>query len=121
MSGELKRLQNETGVSGIYVTYHQSEALSLPSRIAIMNATKLTQLAAPGEKYGCTSSRLVADFFGETDFQEGAVAGLGENETTVGTAIELIGAAVNLYEEKGIRVVLRPRPEYSKVGTTARL
>lgn len=114
---ELKRLQRETGVTAIYVTHDQGEALSLSSRIAIMNAGRIVQLGAPREIYGHPSSRYVADFLGGANFLEGVVSGPGGDEILVDTSIGVIHAATSARREKGSRVVLCLRPELMRVTT----
>jgi spermidine/putrescine transport system ATP-binding protein len=64
---ELKRLQAETGISFVFVTHDQHEALSLSDRIAVMRAGRVEQVGTPLEVYERPASRFVADFVGEAN------------------------------------------------------
>lgn len=75
MQLELKALQHRVGITFIYVTHDQEEALTMSDRIAVMNAGKVLQIGAPQEIYERPADRFVADFIGETNFLEGTVEG----------------------------------------------
>ena len=78
---ELKRLQRELGITSIYVTHDQVEALALSSHIAVMSEGKVVQLGKPREIYTNPNSRFVAEFIGTSNF----ITGHGRRATT-GTA-----------------------------------
>jgi len=65
---ELKRIQEDIGITFVYVTHDQEEALAMSDRVAVMNAGRIEQLGAPGEIYDRPATRFVADFIGETNF-----------------------------------------------------
>jgi spermidine/putrescine transport system ATP-binding protein len=67
MQIELKNLQDEVGITFIYVTHDQEEALTMSDRIAVMNKGRLLQIGEPQEIYESPSNRFVADFIGETN------------------------------------------------------
>jgi spermidine/putrescine transport system ATP-binding protein len=71
---ELKRVQVEVGITFVYVTHDQEEALALSDRIAVMNGGRIEQLGTPEELYDQPSSRFVADFIGTTNLMAGTVA-----------------------------------------------
>ncbi|MFD1705995.1 ABC transporter ATP-binding protein [Siminovitchia sediminis] len=73
MQVELKHLQQQLGITFIYVTHDQEEALTMSDRIAVMNAGIIEQLGTPDEIYERPASRFVADFIGETNLFEGKV------------------------------------------------
>jgi spermidine/putrescine transport system ATP-binding protein len=73
MQIELKRLQAETGITFIFVTHDQEEALTMSDRIAVMSAGKIQQIGAPRDIYDEPVNRFVADFIGETNFLAGTV------------------------------------------------
>ncbi|SFU08724.1 ABC transporter ATP-binding protein [Sedimentitalea nanhaiensis] len=75
MQIELKRLQGETGITFIFVTHDQEEALTMSDRIAVMNAGKILQVGPPREIYNRPVNRFVADFIGETNFLTGTAQG----------------------------------------------
>jgi len=64
----LKRLQTETGITFIFVTHDQEEALTMSDRIGVMSAGKLQQVGTPREIYTHPHNRFVASFIGETNF-----------------------------------------------------
>lgn len=74
MQIELKRLQKKLGITFIYVTHDQEEALTMSDRIAVMNAGVIEQIGKPDEIYEHPASRFVAGFIGETNLFEGTVA-----------------------------------------------
>ncbi len=75
MRFELKRLQRELGLTTVYVTHDQSEALALSHQIAVMNEGRIVQIGRPRDIYSRPQSRFVADFVGTTNFLEGRVEG----------------------------------------------
>ncbi len=68
MQSELKRLQTETGITFVFVTHDQEEALTMSDRIAVMSGGRILQLGAPHEIYNSPAERFVADFIGDTNF-----------------------------------------------------
>lgn len=73
MRFELKRLQRDLGITSIYVTHDQSEALALSHQVAVMNAGHIIQVGTPREIYEHPNSNFVADFIGSTNFVNGMV------------------------------------------------
>ncbi len=71
MQIELKRLQHETGITFIFVTHDQEEALTMSDRIAVMSSGKILQVGSAREIYDSPADRFVADFIGETNFLTG--------------------------------------------------
>src|SRR5262245_11506216 len=113
MRFELKRLQRELGITTVYVTHDQSEALALSHSIAVMNRGRIQQTGAPREVYERPRNQFVADFIGTTNFLRATVkaadgsAGLYRVLSEVG---ELTVRAVDAVEE-GMKVVISVRPE----------
>jgi spermidine/putrescine transport system ATP-binding protein len=68
MQIELKRLQNETGITFVFVTHDQEEALTMSDRIAVMDHGVIRQIGTPHEIYDHPADRFVASFIGETNF-----------------------------------------------------
>jgi spermidine/putrescine transport system ATP-binding protein len=68
MQLELKRLQSETGITFIFVTHDQEEALTMSDRLAVMDDGRLLQVGTPSEIYEHPATRFVADFIGDTNF-----------------------------------------------------
>ncbi|TXL77585.1 ABC transporter ATP-binding protein [Vineibacter terrae] len=71
MQFELKQLQKELGVTLVFVTHDQEEALAMSDRIAVMNAGRVEQVGAPAEIYDRPRTRFVADFIGEINLFDG--------------------------------------------------
>ena len=67
---ELKRIQDTVGVTFVYVTHDQEEALAMSDRVAVMSEGRIEQVGTPREIYDSPSSPFVADFIGETNFIE---------------------------------------------------
>ncbi len=76
MQLELKQLQQRLGITFVYVTHDQEEALTMADRIAVMSDGKALQVGSPDEVYERPSNRFVADFIGETNFLRGTLEGL---------------------------------------------
>ena len=71
MQFELKQLQQQLGVTLIFVTHDQEEAMTVSDRIAVMNAGRIDQIGSPSEIYNRPRTRFVADFIGEINLFEG--------------------------------------------------
>ena len=67
---ELKRIQHRVGITFVYVTHDQEEALVMSDRVAVMHEGRIEQLGPPREIYDTPATRFVADFIGETNFIE---------------------------------------------------
>jgi ABC-type Fe3+/spermidine/putrescine transport system ATPase subunit len=67
---ELKTIQRDIGITFVYVTHDQEEALAMSDRVAVMHAGRIEQLAPPQEIYDAPATRFVAEFIGETNFIE---------------------------------------------------
>ena len=75
---ELMRIQETTGTTFIIVTHDQEEAMTVASRIGVMNHGELVQISTPGEIYENPASRYVAEFIGEVNLFEGTLVGLSQ-------------------------------------------
>lgn len=87
MQYELKDLQSRVGITFIYVTHDQEEALTMSDRIGVMNEGKLLQVGTPTEIYEHPTSRFVADFIGEINLLSATVAGPGSARLTNGAEV----------------------------------
>ncbi|MBN1956425.1 MAG: ABC transporter ATP-binding protein [Anaerolineae bacterium] len=119
MQLELKALQERVGITFIYVTHDQEEALTMSDRIAVMNKGQVLQIGTPEEIYERPASRFVADFIGETNFLEGKVAAVrnGEVAVEIGDAL-LVYAPLERDAVVGDTVVIAVRPEKISLSTT---
>jgi ABC-type Fe3+/spermidine/putrescine transport system ATPase subunit len=75
MRGEIRRLQQQVGITTIYVTHDQTEALALSDRVAVMNQGVVCQIATPREIYNRPATPFVANFIGESNLLPGRVHG----------------------------------------------
>jgi len=114
MRTEIRRVCKEFGLTAIYVTHDQKEALSIADRMAILDGGNIAQCGAPREVYKRPVSKLVADFIGETNFIEAEVAG-HEGEITVvkieGTTFRGVLCKPDWKPGIGEKVTLSIRPE----------
>ncbi len=76
MRGEIRELQKSLGITSIYVTHDQEEAMSVSDRIALMNAGKLEQVGVPVDIYRKPATRFAAEFMGTTNLMEATKLGL---------------------------------------------
>jgi spermidine/putrescine transport system ATP-binding protein len=112
MQLELKRLQREVGITFVYVTHDQEEALTMSDRIAVMQQGQVLQVDSPRLIYERPTTRFVADFIGITNFLEGHLVSLSDNLAVV--EVEGVGR-VSANREEGVAisqsVTLAVRPE----------
>jgi spermidine/putrescine transport system ATP-binding protein len=116
MQIELKRLQHETGITFIFVTHDQEEALSMSDRIAVMSAGRILQVGTPRDIYDRPAESFVADFIGETNFLSGSVTSVDKS----GARIELpCGTSVLAGYPEGFtpngKVTIVVRPEHAEI------
>ncbi|MEM7516007.1 MAG: ABC transporter ATP-binding protein, partial [Planctomycetota bacterium] len=90
MRSEIRRICKEFGLTAIYVTHDQKEALSIADRLAILDAGKIAQIGTPEEVYRRPTSALVAGFIGETNLIEGEVAFISGENVYVNTAVGVL-------------------------------
>jgi spermidine/putrescine transport system ATP-binding protein len=83
MQIELKRIQREVGITFVYVTHDQGEALTMSDRIAVMNEGVIEQLAAPRDIYEHPKTRFVAGFIGTSNLLSGTVTSIDEGGRAV--------------------------------------
>jgi len=114
MQVELKSLQRAVGITTIFVTHDQEEALTLSDRIAVMHHGRLQQFGSPQEIYEAPRNRFVADFIGVCNFLEGSVVARETNTVMVRTssgAMVRASASREATLAEGARVVVAVRPE----------
>ena len=116
MQVELKRLQKKLGITFIYVTHDQEEALTMSDRIAIMNDGLIEQLAAPREIYDRPRTKFVAGFIGESNIFDGEIVDISEGILFIENAAGTVLAHGEGFEV-GESVHVSVRPEYVKVST----
>ena len=122
MRGEIRRICKEFGLTAIYVTHDQKEALSIADRMAVLEGGHIRQVGTPADVYRHPHSRFVADFMGETNFLEGKIRAVNGTAVVVETAVREFAATLG---ENGWRpaagesCTLSIRPESWRLATQA--
>ena len=114
MQGELKRLQHETGITFLFVTHDQEEALTMSDRIAVMSEGRILQLGTPREIYDRPRTRFVAEFVGETNLLTAEV--LGREPGGVRLRLGALDLRASGEGAVGTRVTVAIRPEHLRLG-----
>ena len=120
MQIELKRLQHETGITFIFVTHDQEEALTMSDRIAVMSKGKILQVGGPRDIYDRPAERFVANFIGETNFLEGDIKSVakGVAKVALNAGVAITAGVGNANKSSG-KVTVVVRPEHAEL-TAAR-
>lgn len=118
MRDELKQLQIETGITFVFVTHDQGEALAMSDRIAVMSEGHVQQIGSPTEIYEHPVNRFVADFIGDSNFLDGEIISIDNDIVTCKIGLESLFKAENSGDHSvGDQVTLFLRPE--KINLTA--
>jgi putrescine transport system ATP-binding protein len=108
---QLVAIQKEIGTTFIMVTHDQEEAMSIATRIGVMDNAKLIQVDTPRELYEKPANRMIAGFVGQVNIFEGQVSGSGKNQTIqskdTGNALEVLGEH-DLADGQTVWVAVRP-------------
>ena len=116
MRVELKKITKAIGVTTLYVTHDQAEALSLGDKVCVMDAGEILQVAPPNEVYARPANLFVAQFVGEMNFVKGKVAGPAQVECPLGTLPLSVPAGLS----PASPVTLAIRPEHVKLDSAER-
>ena len=108
---ELMNIQDQVGITFIVVTHDQEEAMTLSTRIAVMDAGEFRQIGTPTEIYEFPESRFVADFIGSTNMLEGRVSEASPDHVDVDTDVGPIFIDQGMPVHDGMRVWVALRPE----------
>lgn len=114
MRGEIRRICKEAGLTAIYVTHDQKEALSISDRMALMNQGRIVQVGTPEEIYRLPRTQTVADFVGETNFIPGTIRALSSKSISVETEIGLfegVKSDPDWQPKESEAIILSIRPE----------
>lgn len=118
MRAELRAIQKRTGVTFIYITHDQGEALAMSDRVGVMSHGRIQQVADPREIYNNPVNGFVASFVGENNIFDGTVVnpagGMAGYETALGTFRARLG---ELATGKGVKLFVRP--EHTAISLTA--
>jgi iron(III) transport system ATP-binding protein len=111
MRTELKQLQRRTGITFVYVTHDQAEALALSDMIAVMHAGRLQQYGTPHDVYARPANRLVADFMGLVNLVSGKAVAVANGAGTVEAGPDLrldVALPDGTATGDGVELVIRP-------------
>jgi len=116
MRTEIRRIQQQLGITSVYVTHDQIEAMTLSDRIVVMNEGVIEQIGSPTEVYRYPSTHFVADFIGRANFVPGTVRGR-ENGVLVVDALRQTMRLTDVEEQysQGEDVTLIVRPEMIRI------
>ena len=112
MQIELKQLQHEAGITFIFVTHDQEEALTMSDRIAVMAAGKILQVGAPRDIYERPAERFVADFIGDINLMDGKAEPNGTIRLDCGVSLSSADKV-----QSGGKVTVAIRPERASLTT----
>ncbi len=113
---ELRALQQRLGVTTMYVTHDQAEALALSDRVAVMFGGKVVEIGTPRQVYRTPRARVTAEFLGVTNFLDGQVAAVADGHCTVRTPLGVVEADAAPDVRVGEVVTLSFRPEDVRIG-----
>ena len=119
MQVELKALQTRVGITFIYVTHDQEEALTMSDRIGVMDRGKLLQVGAPQEVYEAPQSRFVSDFIGDTNYLEGHLVAFRGEYCKVAVEPGMLlwaNTTPDLHLDQQVTVAFRPEKIYLNAG-----
>lgn len=108
MRFELKKITESVGVTALYVTHDQAEALSLGDRVCVMNEGRILQVGPPQEVYAHPANLFVAEFVGEMNFIRGKVVVPGEVDSPLGR----LPCSIPVTCQTGSEITLAIRPEH---------
>jgi iron(III) transport system ATP-binding protein len=119
MRFELKRLQRELGITGVYVTHDQVEALAMSNTVAVMRDGRIEQVGRPRDVYEKPNSRFVADFIGTSNFIDGVIEAKEGGSYRVATEDGVLLVPSDAQFGVGDNVVVAARPEHIELTTGA--
>ncbi len=111
MRYEIRRIQKQIGITSVYVTHDQVEAMTMSDRIVVMNEGRIEQVGPPPEIYRRPSNRFVADFIGKANFVTGKVEGVEDGRltiTTLGSVFPVTTSAAGFQVGQDVTLVIRP-------------
>ena len=116
MQLELRQLNRQLGLTFIYVTHDQEEALTMSDRIALMRNGRIEQLSSPATMYDRPLTRYVADFIGESNLLRATVRSVAGSEVVLGVGAATIRATTAGSWSPGAEAWLAVRPEYLRAA-----
>jgi iron(III) transport system ATP-binding protein len=116
MRTEIKKLQKNLGITTIYVTHDQKEALAVSDRLAVMGLGKIAQVGNPHEIYAKPANKFVASFIGLINLFSGKVSKISKDNVWIKTktGLDLVSSSITNVKE-GMEVLVAVRPEHTEV------
>ena len=111
MRTEIRKIQQKVGITAIYVTHDQSEAMSISDKIIIMSQGRVEQIGTPREIYYHPSSRFVADFIGEANFLDAKVKSVSGEKAVIDVVGQELEVNNFAHADSGADATLVIRPE----------
>lgn len=118
MRSEIRRIQRQFGITAIYVTHDQSEAMSLSDKIIIMNQGVIEQMGTPSEIYYSPKTEFIADFIGTANFLEAEILSKEADKATIMLQNKEIVASYSGDKGRGDKCKIIIRPEAVKISKT---
>lgn len=111
MRSEIRHIQKQIGITSVYVTHDQIEAMTMSDRIVVMNEGRVEQVGSPTDIYRRPSNRFVADFIGRANFVKGMVRGVEDGRLTIdtlGSTLSVAAASNSFRIGQDVTLVVRP-------------
>ena len=121
MRTEIRRIQQKLGITAIYVTHDQAEAMSISDQIILMKSGVIAQMGTPMEIYYHPNSEFVADFIGECNFLKGAVESVDKGEAVLNVNGHRVTVEAGDHVAKGEQREIVLRPEAIQIGDSGLL
>ena len=121
MRTEIRRIQQKLGITAIYVTHDQAEAMSISDQIILMKSGVIAQMGTPMEIYYHPNSEFVADFIGECNFLKGAVESVDKGEAVLNVNGHRVTVEAGDHVSKGEQREIVLRPEAIQIGDSGLL
>lgn len=121
MRSEIRKIQQKIGITSIYVTHDQAEAMSMSDRVIVMNKGIVEQVGTPDEIYNKPASRFVADFIGLANIMDAEVMAIAQKSITVKCMDILFDVSTDLSLQAGDQIKIILRPEAAQIGEIGKI
>lgn len=121
MRSEIRKIQQKIGITSIYVTHDQAEAMSMSDRVIVMNKGIVEQIGTPDEIYNKPASQFVADFIGLANIIDGEVMAVSPQLATIQCMGTLFDVDTDLKLKVGEEIKIILRPEAVQIGRTGKI
>ena len=111
MRTEIRRIQQRLGITSVYVTHDQIEAMTLSDQVVVMNAGRIEQIGSPSDVYRKPQTRFVADFIGRANFVQGTVRDRRDGQLVLdalGATLMALAPTSEIHAGETVTLVVRP-------------